>query len=114
MKKISNTYKTKIIKSWWFPVWKGLIIDSNAKHRKKMGTSIWLYLYLLFSTNRRNGTVSKKQKDIAEDLGLTVRTIQKHLFRLRKNNYIQVEKQVKTPKITITKYKVFNQNNLND
>lgn len=114
MKKISILYKRKATKSWWFPIWKGLIIDANAKHRKKMGTSIWFYLYLLFSTNRRNGTVSKKQKDIAKDLGLTVRTIQKQLLRLRKNNYITVEKQVKTPKITITKYKVFNQNNLND
>jgi DNA-binding transcriptional ArsR family regulator len=113
VKKINKIYKEnfkqKIPKnSWWFPVWKGLIIDSNAKHRINMATSIWLYLYLLLSVNRKNGITSKKQKDMAKDLGYSVRTIQKHLFRLKSNGYITIEEQVKMPKIQITKWKLFN------
>lgn len=79
-----------------------------------MGTSIWLYLYLLFSVNRKNGSTYKKQKDIAKDLGFTVRTIQKHLLRLKRNDYITIEKQSKPQKIQITKWKLFNHKKLDD
>ena len=117
--KIQRTHKFQVTQkpiknSWWFPLWKGLIVDSDAKHRIKMGTSIWLYLYLLFSVNRKNGSTSKKQKDIAKDLGFSVRTIQKHLLRLKNNGYITIEKQSKPLKIQITKWKLFNRSNSND
>ena len=119
MKRISETHKFQLKpkstkNSWWFPLWKGLVVDSNAKHRIGMGPSVWLYLYLLLSVNRKNGSLSKRQKDMANDLGFSVRTIQKHLFRLKKNGYITIEKQVKMPKIQITKWKLFNRSNTND
>lgn len=119
MKRISETHKFQLKPktpktSWWFPLWKGLVVDSNATHRIRMGTSIWLYLYLLLSVNRKNGSISKKQKDMAKDLGFSVRTIQKHLLRLKNNGYITIEKHVKMPKIQITKWKLFNRSNSND
>lgn len=113
MEKISETHKfqskQKTSKnSWWFPLWKGLVVDENAKHRIRIGTSIWLYLYLLLLVNRKTGSLSKRQKDMANDLGFSVRTIQNHLFQLKKNGYITIEKQVKMPKIKIAKWKLFN------
>lgn len=112
MQRIRETHQFKqrqkeTKKSWWIPVWKGLVFDSRSKHRIGMGTSIWVYLYLLFSVNRKTGIVSKKQKDTAEDTGLTVRAVQKHLSRLEKNGYILVDRSSKPAKIRITKWKLF-------
>ena len=119
MEKINEIYKLQLKQkpaknSWWFPLWKGLIVDENAKHRIRMGTSIWLYLYLLFSVNRKTGITYKKQKDMAIELGFSIRTIQKHLLRLSSNNYIIIEKQSKPQKIQITKWKLFNHKKFDD
>jgi hypothetical protein len=119
MKQISKNHIIKIKQrtvksSWWIPVWKGLVVDQGGKHRKRMGLSIWLYLYLLFSVNRKNGVIAKKQKDMAKDLGLTVRAVQKHLARLKKNDYITACKQNKPPKIKLTKWKLFNLKQIDD
>lgn len=113
MKKISKIYSPLLKpeihkKSWWFPVWSGLVTDSTAGHRIKIGSSLWLYLYLLFSANRKTGTVLKKQKEMADDLGFSVRTIQKHLLRLVSGGYIIIDSQSKPLKIKITKWKLFN------
>lgn len=119
MKKISKTYLTELKQripktTWWIPIWKGLIVDFDGKHHKKIGSSLWLYLYLLLSVNRKNGIVSKKQKDIAKETGLNLRTIQNHLFRLKANKYIMIEDQSKPLKIHITKYKLFKHKVFND
>lgn len=117
MKTISKTHLIQLKqkaskKSWWIPVWKGLV--SNGKHRKNMGNSIWLYLYLLFSVNRKKGTITKKQKVMAEEMNLSLRTIQNYLLRLKRNNYIVIDNQSKPAVIRITKYKLFYQKDFNN
>jgi DNA-binding MarR family transcriptional regulator len=94
--------------SWWIPVWKGLVVDDEAKHRTAMGTSVWLFLYLLFSVNRKTGYTRKKQSEMAADLKYSVKTVQKQLANLKKHGYIEVEPRVKMPKIKISKWKLFN------
>jgi hypothetical protein len=39
-------------KQWWASVWKGLVMDAQAKHYRKMKHAVWLYLYLLVSGSR--------------------------------------------------------------
>src|SRR5688572_30043350 len=80
--------------SWWIPLWKGLVVDDEAKHRSAMGTSIWLFLYLLFAVNRKTGFTRKKQKEIADDLKFSLKTVQKHLIRLKQHGYIEIEPHV--------------------
>ena len=39
-------------KQWWAPVWKGLVMDSEAKHYRAMKNAVWLYVYCLLGANR--------------------------------------------------------------
>lgn len=117
MKPISKSeilrFKRPIKKSWWIPLWKGLVFDPVSKHRLQMGSSIWVYLYLLFSVNRKNATVTKKQQKMAGDVGLSVRTVQKHLSRLKKYGYI-ISDNARPAQIKITKWKLFNEHKNDD
>lgn len=99
-------FKKPVKSSWWIPLWKGLVFDAEAKHRRQMGPAIWVYLYLLFVVNRKSGGLTRKQSVIAKELGLTVSTVQKHLMRLKKNGYITTD-NAKPPAIKITKWKLF-------
>jgi len=100
--------------SWWTPIWAGLAFDEHSKHRRAMGASLWLYLYLLTCVNRKSGLVSRKQKTMAKDTGYPLRTIQRHLKRLLAHGYISFEDSSKTPKICITKWKLFKNQTSND
>lgn len=93
---------------WWTPIWKGLATDYEGKHRKTMGSSLWTYLYLLTYTNRKNGLVRRKQETIAQETGLPLRTIQRHLKRLASQKYIVLETSEKPLQIRIEKWKLFN------
>lgn len=94
-------------KGWWTPVWKGLSTDQQGKHRKAMGASLWTYLYLLTFTNRKTGTVSRRQEIIAKETGLPLRTIQRHLKQLATKKYITLTKPQTYSQIRIEKWKLF-------
>lgn len=98
-------------KGWWTPVWKGLSTDQQGRHRKAMGASLWTYLYLLNFTNRKTGTVSRRQDSIAKEMGLPLRTIQRHLKRLSAKKYITLLKPETYSQIRIEKWKLFNHPN---
>lgn len=95
-------------KNWWTPIWKGLATDTQGKHRRRMGISIWTYLYLLTFTNRATGIARRGAKTIAEEMGLPLRTIQHHLQRLASQGYITFLASGRHPTIRIEKWKSFN------
>ena len=95
-------------KGWWTPIWKGLATDTDGKHRKAMGASLWTYLYLLTYTNRKTGIFNRKQETIAQETGLPLRTVQRHLKRLAAQKYIRLETSEKPLRIRIEKWKLFN------
>ncbi|CAN5466195.1 hypothetical protein BH10ACI1_BH10ACI1_12590 [soil metagenome] len=97
----------KTSKGWWTPLWKGLATDTQGKHRKAMGASLWTYLYLLTFTNRKNGMVSRRQEIIAKETGLPLRTIQRHLKQLAAKKYITLMKPQTYSQIHIEKWKLF-------
>lgn len=99
--------------NWWTPLWKGLVTDENAKHRKAIGSSIWLYLYLLTYTNRKSGIVRKKKTTIAQETGYPRRTIQRQLKRLAAGGYITIVDSVRPAAIRIEKWKAFNHSKTN-
>lgn len=93
--------------SWWTPVWRGLIADPEGKHRKRMSSAIWIYLYLLLYMNRTTGLVFRTQKIIASDTGFSLRAVQRHVSRLRRFDYIATEKHGSGLKIKIINWKSF-------
>lgn len=98
-------------KGWWTPVWKGLTADIDGKHRKAMGASLWTYLYLLTFVNRKTGIVSRRQEIIAEETGLPLRTVQRHLKQLSAKKYITLQKPQTYSQIQIEKWKLFKHTN---
>lgn len=116
----ASNYKQRLLplqinqKGWWTPIWKGLATDTKGKHRKAMGLSIWLYLYLLTFTNRKTGFFTRRQDTIAKETGLPLRTIQRYLKRLATQKYITLETTQKPLQIRIEKWKLFNYSKSDD
>ena len=97
--------------SWWTSLWRGLIADPEAKHRKAMGSAVWMYLYLLVYANRKTGIVRRPQIAMHIDTGYPIRTIQSQLFKQKKQGYITTEHSGRYLKITILKWKSFHDPN---
>lgn len=110
----SRFQTSKYKKDWWTPIWRGLIVDENSKHRKAMGASLWLFLYLLTYTNRKTGIVRKKQATIVQETGYPLRTVQRHLKRLSQGGYITYLDSGHFPPIRIEKWKLFNGSKIDD
>lgn len=107
-------FNSQVVKpkgDWWTPIWKGLVTDENSKHRRAMGASLWLFLYLLTYTNRKTGTVRKKQATIVQETGYPLRTVQRHLKRLSEAGYITYLDTGHFPPLRIEKWKLFNRPN---
>ncbi|MCO6509565.1 MAG: hypothetical protein J5I65_02125 [Aridibacter famidurans] len=72
-----------------------------------MGSSIWLFLYLLTYANRKTGVVRRSIESIKLDTGSTLRTINRDLDRLREQDYITILEPKPLLKIRIEKWKEF-------
>jgi hypothetical protein len=77
--------------SWWGAVWRGLVVDPEAKHYHAVRSSLWLFLYLIIHANRKTGVLFRKQATIAFDMGVNVRTVRHWLSLLRKSGYVTVK-----------------------
>jgi len=101
--------KTLITKSnWWTPLWRGLAVEPSAKHFKAMGSAVWLYLYLLTFANRMTGDLFRRISTVANDTGLSSRTISRWLKILKDGKYVEVRKTGRSLQISITKWKPIN------
>src|SRR5688500_5299864 len=101
------TRRTNGSRHWWTPVWRGLTADPESRHRKRMGSSLWLYLYLLTYTNRKTGFARRKLSQIRDDTGYPTRTIQRHLKQLKEKNYITAARSNQYLHIKIKRWKSF-------
>ena len=91
--------------NWWTPVWRGLVVDSSAKHYKAMGSAVWLYLYLLVYANRTTGMLFRRNETIAKDTGMSTRTISRWLHSLKAGGYVELRQTGRSLQISITKWK---------
>jgi DNA-binding HxlR family transcriptional regulator len=78
-------------KSWWAPVWRGLVVDPEGKHCRKMKNAVWLFLHLILHADRRSGQLRRKCKTVAEEMGVPEKTIQRWLKTLKANGYIETK-----------------------
>lgn len=92
-------------KQWWAPVWKGLVMDREAKHYRAMKNAIWLYLYLLLNANRRTGVLMRKTETVRKDMGMTRDTMLRWLNILRSGGYIETINTGRSLTIQVTRWK---------
>lgn len=88
-------------------MWRGLIADPESKHRKVMGSAVWVYLYLLTYANRKTGIVRRTQQMMVKDTGYSLGTVQAGLRRLRKAGYLTTKRIGRYLEIQINKWKGF-------
>jgi DNA-binding transcriptional MocR family regulator len=94
-------------KDWWAPVWRGLVLDPEAKHYMRMKNAIWLFLYLLLGAERRSGVLLRKIKTISLNTGIKERTIREWLGILRDQGYIETRNRGHCLSMVIKKWKTF-------
>src|SRR5438309_28260 len=95
--------------NWWAAVWRGLVVDREAKHYYRIHSAIWLYLYLLIHAKRKTGLVFKRYATIAADMGVSERSVRNWMARLKRHRYIGLEKTGRTPVVRIQKWKAWGQ-----
>ena len=92
-------------KTWWTPVWRGLVVDPEGKHLHRMKNALGLYLYLLSHADRRSGRLVRKYETIARDMGFPVRTIRDWMQRLYFYEYVQITKTGRAMIIDVLKWR---------
>ena len=92
-------------KTWWAPVWQGLVMDPQAKHYHRMGQALWLFLYFLLNANRRTGLLMRRSSTISAQTGYKPRTIRQWLKSLRAKGYIRTKSTGRYLKIEICRWK---------
>ena len=90
-------------KAWWAPFRSGLFND--PKHRKKMGSAIWLYGYLQIYADRETGRLERNLQTIASDLETEWKTVQRWMAILKKNNYVELRRMQYGFSIQVTKWR---------
>jgi len=81
-------------KSWWGPVWRGLVVDKNGKHIQQMGKSLWLFIYLIIHADREEGFLDRCYETIMTDMGIKNKsTVRNWMDRLKKYKYIQTTRR---------------------
>ena len=91
-------------KQWWAPVWKGLVMDPEAKHYHTMKNAVWLYLYLLLNANRRTGLLKRKIETVGRDMGVTRDTTLRWFKALREGGYIETSNTGRSLTIQVTRW----------
>lgn len=79
-------------KTWWAPVWRGLIVDPEGKHVRHLKGALALLLYLILHADRRSGRLIRKYATIAADMGLPLWTIRAWMRRLQFYDSIRLTK----------------------
>lgn len=80
-------------RTWWAPVWRGLVVDSEAKHYHRMGIALWLYLYLVIHADRATGRVPLRLATVAKQTAIPRRSLERWLSRLRQADYLRLEER---------------------
>jgi hypothetical protein len=91
--------------NWWAPVWRGLVVDPEAKHYRRMKNALWLFLYLVLHADRRTGKLSRKYRTIASEMGISPGTVRKWLRTLRQHGYVRAQGNGRCLRIEVNLWK---------
>lgn len=92
-------------KTWWAPVWRGLVVDARGRHYRSINGALWLFIYLIIHADRKTGYLIRRQRTIAEDMGVGVDTVRKWLKRLHAADYVKTIQTGRAMKICVRKWK---------
>ena len=87
------------------PLRRGLVIDGDAKHIKRMRQAVWVYIYLLLAINPATGKRLVSPALISKHMGVSEETVRSWLGRLRKAGYLKYEKQGAYLRITLERWR---------
>ena len=73
---------------WWARLYRGLVIDSAARHYRQMGPAVWLFLYFLLNANWKTGRLYRRLSTVSHDTGINLFAIRRWLRVLQRNGYI--------------------------
>jgi hypothetical protein len=105
-----NTIPKKLNqKSWWSPIWRGLIVDPEAKHYRQIRSALWLFLYLILHADRKTGELHRRYDTISRDLGIPKRTVRRWLALLDQAGYVEIGRTRRSPafSIRVRRWKAF-------
>jgi hypothetical protein len=92
-------------RSWWAPIWRGLVVEGTAKHYRAMRSAIWLYFYLIVHADRRTGTLYRRIDTIAHDMGVNRATVRRWMSQLASRGYVSRASTGRALQITIERWK---------
>ena len=92
-------------KRWWRAVWRGLVVDAEAKHYRAMGSSLWLFIYLIIHADPKSGNLNRKYQTIAGEMGISPRTVRSWLSRLMRCHYVTAVQTGRSQVIHISRWK---------
>jgi len=88
--------------NWWAPVWRGLVVDSEGKHVRRLSKgALAIFLYLILHAKRESGFVARKQATIASDMGFSKRSVRRWIKILMDYQYISLERTGRAMHIAI-------------
>lgn len=73
---------------WWARLYRGLVMDSTARHYRQMGQAVWLFLYFLLNANWKTGELYRYLSTVAEDTGFNYYAVRRWLRVLQRNGYV--------------------------
>ena len=94
-------------KTWWGAIWRGVVVDAQAKHYRKMRLAFWLFVYLVIHADRKTGELRRKYQTVASEMGLSERTVRRFFKRLEAHGYISLTKTGRAQLIRICKWRQF-------
>jgi len=96
-------------KTWWAPIWRGLIVDPNGKHVRALKAALALFLYIILHADRATGVVTRKEAVIARDMGLSLWTVRAWRRRLEKLGYLDARRTGRGTVMTIRRWRAVGQ-----
>ena len=98
---MNNSAKKLNQKSWWGPIWRGLVVDPGAKHYLRMRSALWMFVYLVLHADRETGKLHRRYDTISRDTGIPKRTVRRWLTLLEKAGYIEIDRSRQSPAFSI-------------
>jgi len=92
-------------RTWWAPVWRGLVVDADGKHYRQMKNAVWLFLHLVLHADRRSGRLKRKCRTIAKEMGIPEKTVHRWLKTLKDQGYIETKNNGRCLEIGIKLWK---------
>lgn len=92
-------------KTWWAPVWRGLVVDPEAKHYRRLKGALWLLLFLILHADRASGTFYWRAATVARLTKIPERTLQRWLGTLKRRGYVTVDEAGSIARTRILKWK---------